>query len=176
MLGRIIGKWLSTLIPTNKPKRLLLSCKIKKTSHPPLNFNINSVKQVQFQKHLGVYLDGKSDLCEQLQNMFKKVNKTISLLGKLKKHTESSVSSNLLIAYKATSRLRRHFIWPTFNNSFQERLESIQYNAALAITDAIRIVQEKLYEELGFESLQQRQRYRKLCLFFKINLPSTSLN
>ena len=26
------------------------------TSHPPLRFNNNSVKQVQFQKHLGVYL------------------------------------------------------------------------------------------------------------------------
>ena len=27
---------------------------------------------------------------------------------------------------------------------------------------------EKLYQELGFESLQQRWWYRKLCLFFKI--------
>ena len=40
---------------------------------------------------------------------------------------------------------------------------------ALAKTGAIRgSFREKLYQELGFESLQQRWWYRKLCLFFKI--------
>ena len=39
----------------------------------------------------------------------------------------------------------------------------------LAITSAVRgSSREKLYQELGFESLQQRRWYRKLCLFFKI--------
>ena len=43
-----------------------------------------------------------------------------------------------------------------FNNFFHERLESIQYNAALAITGAVRgSSREKLYQELSFESLQQ---------------------
>ena len=56
-----------------------------------------------------------------------------------------------------------------FNNSFHEKLESIQYKAALAITGAIRgSSTEKPYQELGFNSLQQRRSYRKLCLFFKI--------
>ena len=53
------------------------------TSHTPLNFNNNFLKQEQFQKHLGVYLDGKLDFCEHLQNIFKKVNKAVSLLLKL---------------------------------------------------------------------------------------------
>ena len=48
-------------------------------------------------------------------------------------------------------------------------MESIQYNAALAITGAIRgSSREKLYQELGLESLQQRRWYRKLCYFFKL--------
>ena len=64
-------------------KDVIFSRKIKKTSHHPLNFNNNSVKQVQFQKYLGVFLDGKMDFREHLKNMFKKVNKTISLLRKL---------------------------------------------------------------------------------------------
>ena len=46
----------------------------------------------------------------------------------------------------------------TFNNSFNERLESAQYNAALAITGAIKSSSsEKNYQERGFESLQQRR-------------------
>ena len=57
----------------------------------------------------------------------------------------------------------------TFNNSFHERLELIQYNVALAIAGAIRgSSREKVYQELGIESLQQRRWYRKLCLFYKI--------
>ena len=42
-------------------------------------------------------------------------------------------------------------------------MESIQYNAALATTGAIRgYSREKLYQGLGLESLQQRRWYRKL--------------
>ena len=45
----------------------------------------------------------------------------------------------------------------------------IQYNATLAITCAVRgTSREKLYQELGFESLQQRRWYRELCCLFKI--------
>ena len=48
-------------------------------------------------------------------------------------------------------------------------MESIQYDAALAITGAIRgTSRENLYQELGLESLRKRQWYRKLCNFFKI--------
>ena len=56
-----------------------------------------------------------------------------------------------------------------FNNSFHDRLESIQYNACLAITGAIRgTSREKLYQELGLEPLRLRRWYRKLCLFYKV--------
>ena len=56
-----------------------------------------------------------------------------------------------------------------YNNSFHQKLESIQYNAALAITGVIRgSSRGKLYQELGLESLQQQRWFRKLCYFFKI--------
>ena len=73
----------------------------------------------------------------------------------------------LLTIYKA-------FIWPhldyddtiydqTYNDSFHQNLESIQYNVALAITRAIRGTSlEKPYQELGLESLQQSRWYHKL--------------
>ena len=39
----------------------------------------------------------------------------------------------------------------------------------MAITGAMRdSSREKLYQELGLESLQQRRCYRKLCYFFKL--------
>ena len=60
-------------------------------------------------------------------------------------------------------------LYKTFLGYFQKKLESIQYNAALAITLDIRgTPREKIYPELGLESLQDRLWYRKLCVFCKI--------
>ena len=55
------------------------------------------------------------------------------------------------------------------NSSYHEKLESIQYNACLAITGAIRgTSSEKLDQELGLERLKSRRWFRKLCHFYKI--------
>ena len=53
--------------------------------------------------------------------------------------------------------------------SSHQKLELLQYNACIAITGAIRgTSREKLYEELGLESLQLRRWFRKLSLFYKL--------
>ena len=55
------------------------------------------------------------------------------------------------------------------NASLSQMIESVQYNAALAITGAIRgSSREKLYHKLGLESLHDRRWYRKLCFYYKI--------
>ena len=107
---------------------------------------------------MGVYLDGKLDFVKRLQNMFKKINKAINLLRKLQNNLPRGP---LVTIYK--SFLRPHLDYgdilhdQNFNDSFHERLESIPYNAALAITGTIRgSSREKLYQKLNFESLQQR--------------------
>ena len=55
-----------------------------------------------------------------------------------------------------------------YNAFFHQKIESIQYNTALAITGAIRATsREKLYYELDFESLVSKRWYPKLCCFHK---------
>ena len=50
-----------------------------------------------------------------------------------------------------------------------EKIEKVQYNAALAITGTWRgSNRSKLYEELGWESLNDRRWARRLTQFFKI--------
>ena len=54
-------------------------------------------------------------------------------------------------------------------NYFCEKLNSLQYKAALAITGAIRgTSRDKIYQELGFESLKSRRWYKRLICMFKI--------
>ena len=122
------------------------------------------------QKHLGMILDVKLDFQGQLKNIYSKVNKTIGLLRKLN-NTLSRLS--LLTIYK--SFIRPHLDYgdviydQAYTASFHQKIESVQYNSALAITGAIRgSSKEKLYRELGLESLEKSRWYRKLCCFYKI--------
>ena len=55
------------------------------------------------------------------------------------------------------------------NESFCEKLESIQYKAALAIAGAIQgTSREKIYQELELESLKCRRWYKRLSCVFRI--------
>ena len=99
-------------------------------------------------------------------------------IGLLRKFQPVLPRSSLLTIYKT-------FIPSLFENAdvvynqsykspFQEKLESIQYNAALAVISAIRGSSfEKLYQELGLEYLQNRRWFRKLFQFYK-NLKNIS--
>ena len=56
-----------------------------------------------------------------------------------------------------------------YNSAFHDKLESIHYNACLAITCAITDTStEKIYQELGLESFKSRLWFRKLCHLYKI--------
>ena len=79
----------------------------------------------------------------------------------------------LLTIYK--SFIRTHLDYgdviydQAYTASFRQKIESVQYNSALATTGAIRgTSKEKRYHELGLESLEKRRWYRKLCFFYKI--------
>ena len=51
------------------------------------------------------------------------------------------------------------------NESLSQKIKSVQYNATLAITGALKgASQMKLYNELGLESLKSGRWSRKLCL------------
>ena len=63
------------------------------------------------------------------------------------------------------------------NDVFSNKLETVQYHAALAITGAAKgTSRKKLYQELGSEYIQQRRWMRRLCLCYKaISTKSTKI-
>ena len=165
-------QWKMSFSPdrTKKIQEVVFSRKIKKPLHIPLNFNNTIVKQTVFQTHLGLILDNQLSFEEHLKTIYNKANKTIGLIRKLR---NSLPIPSLMTLYK--SFIRPHLDYgdiiydQPFSNSFQNKNESIQYNACLAITGALRrMSKERLYEELGLESLQHRCWYRTLCYLYKI--------
>ena len=132
-------------------------------------FNSNLVNKVSSQKHLGILLDESLSFEEHLKTISFKINKTLYLLRKLQNLLPRAT---LITLYKSFIRPYLDygdFIYEqAFNSSFHKKLESIQYIASLAITGAIRgTSREKLYNELGYESLNARRWYKKLSYFYK---------
>ena len=123
---------------SKQAQEVLFSRKVKVTAHPQLVFNNNPVHETATQKHLGMFLDFKLNFQEHFENMLNKVNKTIGLLRKLQ---NTLPRPSLLTIYK--SFIRPHLDYgdiiydQAYNASFQQKVESIQYNAALAIRGAI---------------------------------------
>lgn len=55
------------------------------------------------------------------------------------------------------------------NLFFMAHLESVQYKAGLIVSGCwYGTSRDKLYDELGWESLERRRWYRRLCLFYKV--------
>ena len=125
-------------------QEVIFSRKIKSNIHPLLVFNNNIVSQANSQKHLGITLDFKLIFEEHLLNVFKKVNKTIGFLRKLQNLLPITT---LITIYKAF--FRPHVDYgdflcnQAFNSFFHDRLGSVQNNACLAITGAIRGTSKK---------------------------------
>ena len=103
---------------------------------------------------------------EKLSKVYKGIRLLINLSNKPPRQA-------LVTIYKAF--VRSHLDYDDIvhdkpnNETFINKIEKAKYDGALAITGAIRgTSREKLYDELGLESLKFRRWSRKLACFYKI--------
>ena len=139
-------------------------------------FNNSIVNVTSIHKHLGMIFDSKLSFDEHLKSVLKKISKTVGLLRKFQGILPQT---SLTTIYKSFARPHLDYgdmIYDqTINESFHQRIESIQYNAAIAITGAIRgTSSENFYQELGLESLRSR-RWLKGEVWFENNFSKIGL-
>ena len=152
--------------------------------HPEIYFDNIEVSQVEEHKHLELILDKKLNFSSHIKELLGKANKGIGMIKLLSRNLPRS-SLDQIYKLHIQAAARSHFDYcdviyhvPPVDNPYSHknsqnflmnRLESMQYNATLAITGAWRgTSREKLYQELGWESLSDRRWYRRLVLFFKV--------
>ena len=117
---------------------MIFPCKTSRAGHPKVTFNNSSVAQTSGQKHLGIYLDEKLNFSHHIKEKIFKACKGIDVIRKL--HYVLPRYS-LLTIYM--SLIRPHFDYGDIiydqpkDQAFSNKLEVVQYSAALAITGAI---------------------------------------
>ena len=133
-------------------------------------FNNNILTPSHSHKHLGLILDKKLNFKNHLSEKISKANKGLGVIKRLYKILPRASLVNIYRAFVRPHLDYGDIIYDNSSNAtFSQMIETVQYNAALAITGAIRgTSREKLYQELGFESLHDRRWFRKLCFYYKI--------
>ena len=135
--------------------------KINPLDTPPVYFNNLAVASCETHKHLVLLLDKRLTFDCHVEEMILRANKGIGLIARLPRYLPRN---SLLTIYKALIRLHLDYGDVVYdypgNASFMQKLESVQYNASLTITGCFRGTSwDKLYSELGLESLADRQFY-----------------
>ena len=166
--------------PTKQAEEVLFSYKNVSPDHPPIYFNDTEVKRVSEHKHLGLILDPKLTFVKHINEKISMARKWIGVI----KHLSSYLPlKSLDQIYKM--HIRPHldycdiiFHIPVITHEFDSSLtlnyqmnalERTQYQAALAVSGAWKGTnRDKIYEELGWETLDQRRFFRRLTQFYKI--------
>ena len=148
--------------PIKQATEVLFSCKKSSPNHPQLIFNGIAVAKVNDQKHLGLILDSRLSFEKHLNEKIIKAKKNVGILKHLSKFLplktldqmyKALVRSYLLdycdIIYHIPSRQNHAPLGVTLN-SLMEKVESIQYQVALAISGAwCGSSRPKFYEKDG---------------------------
>ena len=124
---------------TKQVQEVNFSRKSQKVPHPTVYFNNSPVARSSNQKHLDIHLDEKLNFIHDIKEKMSKANEGA---GVIKKLNNTLPRKALLTLYQSFVRPHldyRYIIYDQPNNeSFCNKLETVQYNAALAITGSIQ--------------------------------------
>ena len=154
---------------TKQAIEVIFSVKKNKPNHPELIFNGIPVSREDHTKHLGVFLDSGLNFSKHIREAVMKATKGISLLKYLSKYVSRKV---LDLSYKLYVRPHLDYGDVIYHNQRADMMiliEQVQYKAALIVSGCWQgTSREKLYDELGWESLSVRRWSRRMTLFYKI--------
>ena len=154
---------------TKQAIQIIFSVKKKKPEHSELLFNNIPVSREEYTNHLGVYLDSGLNFSKHIREAIIKATKCVSLLKYLSKYVSRKV---LDLSYKLYVRPHLDYGDVIYHNQradLMNVIEQVQYKAALIVSGCWQgTSREKLYEELGWESLSERRWSRRMTMFYKI--------
>ena len=166
--------------PTKPAEEIIFSNKRHRQDHPPLSFNNITVKQVNEHKHLGLILDSKLTFENHISEKLAQARKGVGVIKYLSSYVPVKTLDQIYKMYVRphldfcdviyhTPKIDSLFDSSSRLSNWMNEIERVQYQAALAVTGTWKGTNtDKIYEELGWEPLTERRRFRRLVQFFKI--------
>ena len=134
-----------------------------------LYFDGKQINLVNNHRHLGIIFESNGKWSCHIDHIVNSCSKMISSMRKLK----------YLLNRNTLNKIYKMFIRPHFEYACElwdgctieqiEKLEKLQLEAARIVTGLPKYTSRQiLYYETGWETLEERRKRRKLCLFYKI--------
>ena len=167
-----LSKFRNMQFNANKTEEVNFSCERQKPNHPNFRLGNDSIASKNEHKHLGLILDSKLDFQSHNRGYPKSTQR--DWYDKcLSKYVCREVLEQIFKLYVRPHLDYGDIIYhkhdPNMHLHFTQKLEQTQYSAVLAVTGAWRgTSRQKLYNELGWETLYHRRWYRILCHFYSL--------
>ena len=123
--------------------------------------------------YLGMILDSRLNFNSHVREKIISARRGIGVIRYLSKYVSRNVLDQMYKLYVRPHLDYGDIIYhkhdPDLKLDFTKKLESTQYSAALAMSGAWRgTSRQKLYDELGWESLYHRRWYHRMTHFYKL--------
>ena len=160
--------WL-VLFNANKTLSMVISRKLNPVQHPPLFMNDTIIAETTSHKHLGLTFSSTCTWNEHVNNISLKASTRVNLLRALKFRVSRKSLEKLYISFIRPLLEYSDSVWDNCSSESKKQLEAIHTESARIVSGATKLCSiEKLFVELGWESLQSRRNKHKLILFYKI--------
>ncbi|XP_071123950.1 uncharacterized protein [Mytilus edulis] len=159
-------KWLMSFNPEKTEIMMFSNNEIQN-----LNFTMNNkeIPIVRSHKHLGVTFRSDAKWNNHVENILNSVKKHLNILRKLKYQLSRQNLEKLYLVFIRPIFEYATEVWDNCGKGYSIKLEQLQLEAARIVTGLpVYTHSETVLKEVGWETLEERRKRRKLQLFYKI--------
>ena len=164
-----ITNWANTWLVTfnaSKTVSMTNSRKANPPQHPPLFMNNVQLTKIDTHKHLGLTFSKSCTWSQHIQNITSKAWARLNLMRSLKFKIKRTALERMYISFIRPVLEYSDSVWDNCSTETKKQLDAVQVEAARIITKLCSI--NKLFSDIGWDSLQSRRNKHKLVIFYKI--------
>ena len=141
----------------------------KNVQLPNLIFNYVRISFVDNHKHLGLILSSNGKWKEHISNLLRSASQLLGMMRTLKFRLKRDSLNQIYVSFLRPVLEYASVVWDNCTKREKENLDKIQIEAARIVTGITRSTSiNKIYKEMGRLTLENRRKYQKLILIYKI--------
>ena len=167
MISQRANQWLVTFNPS-KTVAMVFSGP-KNVQLPNLDFNDVRIGFVDNHKHLEWTLSSNGNWKEHTSNLCRSASQLLGMMKTLKFRLKRDSLNQIYVSFLRPVLEYASVVWNNCTKREKENLDKIQIEAARIVTGITRSASiNKIYKETGWLTLENRRKYQKLILIYKI--------
>ena len=141
----------------------------KNVQLPNLVFNDVRISFVDNRKHLGLTLSSNGNWKEHISNLCRSASQLVGMMRTLKFRLKRDSLNQIYVSFLRPVLEYASVVWENCTMYEKENLDKILIEAARIVTGITRSASiNKIYKETGWLTLENRRKYQKLILIYKI--------